>query len=182
MNRPVALAGMAAILCAMGWLNYRWMERPVSLSPIVSQAGAPALNPDNTLVESGGNTPELRITETLLRPLFHASRRPFVPPPPVEVAAPVVNDEVALLPAAEQPPAVQPETRPDVKLSGISISGGTKRALLRLAENPDVRWYSEGDTLEGWIVASITNQAVTMARNEKTFVVPLYPASGGGGQ
>ncbi|MCV3243106.1 hypothetical protein [Mesorhizobium sp. ZC-5] len=169
------------MLGAMGWLNHRWMERPVDVSAVISEAGSPALQPDSSLFNGSDNLPQLQATETLLRPLFHANRRPFVAPPPEVTAAPVVGDEVALLAGAESEPPTQPEPKPNLMLVGISISGGTKSALLGLVENPDVRWYSEGDNLDGWILASINNQAVTMARDEETFMVTLYPISGGPG-
>ena len=176
MRRRLALTGMAAIIGATGWLNHRWMVRPVDVSPIVSQTGAPALSLEKSPVKQGGSAPELQVSETLLRPLFHVGRRPFVPPPPPEVTASVVEEE-QMPPPVEVPPVVQP----DLRLAGVSNAGGTKRVLLGLAESSDVRWYAEGDNLEGWIVASITNQTVTMARDEVTFVVSLYPTSDGRG-
>lgn len=180
MKRLVALAAMAALLAAMGWLNLRWLEKPVSLSPIVSPNASPALDLDAP-AEADGSGPGKphEITETLLRPLFHANRRPFVPPAVAVAAAPVVDEEANPSPQAEVD-ETPPETRPDLRLAGVSISGGNRRALLGPAEGTEVRWYTQGDDLGGWIVASITSQTVTLASGDRSFTVPLYPSSGAG--
>src|SRR5687768_4968411 len=119
MKRLFALAAMAVLLAAMGWLNLRWLEKPAALSPIVSQNASPALDLDAP-ADADGSRPGKpdETTETLLRPLFHANRRPFVPPPVAVVAAPVVDEEGIPAP----PTAIEearPETRPDLRLAGI---------------------------------------------------------------
>jgi len=186
MNRLSALAGIVAALLAMGWLNLRWLDRPLNLSPIVSERPAPATGLDGAPQEPAGSVPELRagMTEALLRPLFHANRRPFTPPP-VEAAAPPPEVEVPPLEALAEPEQLPaPQARPELRLAGVSLSGTARRALLGSSGGSEMRWYSQGDSVDGWVVASITNGAVILASGEQSFTVALYPSSapGGGGQ
>lgn len=178
MKRAVLLPAIAAALAAMAWVNLHWSETPLDISPIVSArpAGeaAPADATGDGLDPVGATATE--VTQSLMRPLFHASRRPFQPPPPqpepVAEAAPAVVEVEAVPPP--------PEPAPQFRLAGISLSGSARRALLGPVAGPDMRWYEQGDNIDGWTVASITSETVTLAGYDKTFTVPLYAPAGGG--
>jgi hypothetical protein len=174
MNRLLALAAIAITLLAMGWLNFHWSRTPLDLSPIVVERVLQPASAGQASDIVASRSERYEITETLLRPLFHSNRRPFEPAP-----APVVDlavDEEAPLPVAEQEIPI-PTNRPELRLAGISVSGNRKRALLGLASSPEIRWYSQGENVDGWVVASITHETVTLESGGQSFVMPLYPPS-----
>lgn len=181
MIRLPVFAGFVATLLTMCWLNLRWLEQPLDLSAILSDKPATVAGLDGAGPVPDGALPDLRggTTEALLRPLFHADRRPFAPPP-VETAAPVAEAEMLPEPVAEPQPVAAPLERPQVRLAGVSLSGATRRALLGAADGAEMRWYLQGETVGGWVVAAIGREAVTLASGEQSVMLPLYPSSAPG--
>jgi hypothetical protein len=181
MNRLLALAAIAITLPVLGWLNHHWSKTPLDLSPIVVES---VLQPDSAGQASdaaASSSERYEITETLLRPLFHSNRRPFEPAPALVVDP--AFDEEALPPVAEEEMPM-PTSKPELRLAGISLSGSRKRALLGLAGSPQIRWYSQGENVDGWVVAAITHETVTLESGGQSLTVRLYPSSvpGGGAQ
>lgn len=177
MTRLPLFAGFVVTLLAMGWLNLRWLEQPLDLSAIASDKPATVADLDAGPVPDG-TVPGLRsgTAEALLRPLFHADRRPFTPPP-VAAAAPPADAEMPPELVAEPEPAAVPLPPPEVRLAGVSLSGAARRALLGAADGAEMRWYVLGETVGGWVVAAISKEAVTLASGERSVLLPLYPSS-----
>jgi hypothetical protein len=184
MSKPSALTGIVLALLAMGWLNLHWLERPLDLSPIISDKPASVASLDGASHAPDGALPGLRdgMAEALLRPLFHTSRRPFTPPPVEIVAAPAEAEAPPPEPFSEPVPTADLSSRPELSLSGISLSGTARRALLGAAGGNDIRWYAQGDTIAGWVVAAISKEAVTLASGERRLTLSLYPLSEGAAQ
>lgn len=91
------------------------------------------------------------------RPLFSASRRPYVPP----------KED----PAAEAAPEpVAPRT--SVKLVGVLLSDKGRAALLR-TEGASAVWRHEGQTFDGWTVEAVTADEATLRRADEMMTVQL---------
>jgi hypothetical protein len=127
---------------------------PASLTASASSAARPL-----------GERPLSDFAEIVARPLFTASRRPYVPPEPTPVRA-------------EPAPAEPNRPPPNVRLIGVVIDAGKKRALLRTPEQPRGRWVEEGETVEGWQVLSVQADAAILALGPGTHELRLYPVRG----
>ena len=99
----------------------------------------------------------------LARPVFEASRKPFVPPPPVAPAPP---------PAVVEVP---PQPTPDLVVDGILLNGGVRKAHLRKRNELDGDWYAEGAIMEGWQITSISDVKVILTLGAQTIEARLYP-------
>lgn len=100
----------------------------------------------------------------LARPVFEASRKPFVPPPPPAPSAP--------------PPVVAevtPQPRPDLVLGGILLNGGVRKALLRKRNEADGNWQAEGDILDGWTITTVSDAKVVLNKQTDRIEIELYP-------
>ncbi|MCO5159982.1 MAG: hypothetical protein M9939_02510 [Mesorhizobium sp.] len=103
------------------------------------------------------------------RPLFERSRRPWQPPELPELPAePVV--------AVAEEPEVQALPAPTIRLVGVSSSGAADiKALVQLDETPEPVWVLVGDVLQGWKVAEIGAESITILRGKQFMSFDLYP-------
>jgi hypothetical protein len=163
-SRTALLIALGALVAALGLVNW-WVIglEPESWSVAADAAppGAPATPP--LAARPSDERPLSEFGETVRRPLFTATRRPFVPADPA--------------PRAAEPAAAEP-TRPppNVRLVGVVIDAGKKRALLRTPEQPRGRWVEEGDTIDGWLLRSVRADAAIVALGRETHELRLYPA------
>jgi hypothetical protein len=153
---------LCALTAALGYVNWRVLQlEPAAAAPaegrivLASTTAVPALDPAPTSRTLSD------FDEIVRRPVFNASRRPFVVPEPTvrETAAP-----------APLPP-------PDMRLIGVAIDGSKKRALLRNGKQPNGHWVQEGESIEGWQVRSVRSDAVIVASGQQAHELRLYPAS-----
>jgi hypothetical protein len=97
--------------------------------------------------------------EIVRRPVFSASRSPFVVP-------------------TERAQTLAGLRSPDLRLAGVAIDTNKKRALLRTTQQPQGRWVEQGDSIEGWLLQSVREDAVIVASGQQTHELRLYPAQG----
>jgi general secretion pathway protein N len=110
------------------------------------------------------------------RPLFQPSRRPA--PPPAPKAAPPIAEAVATQTA---PPATTPAPPPvlaPMTLLAIVISDNKREAVLGLAGGKSST-LAEGETLDGWTLASVLPDRVVfrLAATEKEVTFPVGQAT-----
>jgi general secretion pathway protein N len=99
---------------------------------------------------------------TLQRPLFAPSRRPTPPEP-----APIVR--------TEEPPPPPPPPQPTIVLVGTMIDAAGPQAILRSGgDNKDLR-VRVGDDVSGWKIRDIDQGHLTLALDDRTFSVALFP-------
>jgi general secretion pathway protein N len=79
------------------------------------------------------------------RPLFAPSRRP---PLPAEAAVPA-------------PPSVRPEPG-QLRLRGVAVAGGHRGALIERSTTGELLRVAENQSIDGWLVASITPRDVVL--------------------
>jgi len=135
---------------------------PAKKTGVKVPAGA---DPSEGMPDLGG------FAETFERPLFSPSRRKFVPAPvDAEPVAP------ASAPVDPQPQAQQVAASVAApSLLGISISGGTARALLQAEGGAAAEWYANGETVNGWTVSAIDKQEAVLTRDGREARLSLYP-------
>jgi hypothetical protein len=138
-----------------------------------------ALN-DGEKVEIGAI---LSLDESLKRPLFRSDRKPFDPnlvakPPTVEASAalptPLVQppETTVLQPIQAPPPPLA--TVPQFALKGLAEIAGTKRALIILPEDPVGQWIARGETISGWKLVNLDDNAAHLKLDGKTVDLLLY--------
>jgi hypothetical protein len=164
-NRTARLLALCAVVAMLGVANW-WV---IGLEPGTSVAAgtAPANAPPTRtpMAPPLDERPLSEFGEIVRRPLFTATRRPYVPAEPTQRAA-------------EPAPAVPTRPPPNVRLSGVVIDAGKKRALLRTPEQPRGRWVEEGDTIDGWLLRSVEADAAIVALGGETHELRLYPTPG----
>ncbi len=145
----LALNGLAA---AGLW---QAMERPIDTAPIKATSAnatverSSSAGPD-TLIPGARSLADL--PETARRPLFSASRRPWVetPKPP----EPVTN-------VATPPPVVVP-AYPANQLQLIGVQGhrnNAARALIRVGSESQGTWLRVGESIRGWKLREVTSDS-----------------------
>jgi hypothetical protein len=160
--RIIGLLLLGAVVAVLGLVNW-WV---LTLEPGASSTASAAPAGLATAVPSAARPDERPLSdfaEIVSRPLFTATRRPYVPAEPTPVRAEAAPAE------ASRPP-------PNVRLIGVVIDAGKKRALLRTPEQPRGRWVEEGETIDGWQVRSVRADAAILAFGPGTHELRLYPA------
>jgi len=155
-TRTSLVLALVTATVMLGWLNWRLLGFEPDASSGVD--GVASVGP-RAAPAASARLPEDRpladFAEISRRPLFTITRRPFV--------------------ASEATSA--PTAPADIKLMGIAIEDGKKRALLRTAGQPRGRWIAEGDTVDGWQLRSVRNDAATVSSDQATHELRLYPAT-----
>jgi hypothetical protein len=155
--QTVLLLVLGAVVAALGYVNWRVLQLEPDSRPAAERTTLASLAttpiPDSSPVEGRAVSD---FEEIVRRPVFNASRRPFVAPEP----------------AAREPARTPPQ---DMRLMGIAIDAGKKQALLRTAQQPNGRWVGEGESIDGWQLRSVRGDAATIASGQQTHELRLYP-------
>jgi hypothetical protein len=94
------------------------------------------------------------------RPLFSASRRPFVPEAEEQLPEPEAASEAA---------------GPDVELVGVLLSGTRRAALLAPASGGQAQWLDEGQAVGGWVIEGVQADRAMLRQGERATVLELRP-------
>lgn len=123
--------------------------------------GLADLSRRKALVESLQQPAGVTTDALLAKPLFLAARQPF-------------RVEVQSAPAPAPAP-IQVMPAPTYRIGGVMISPETRKVLLRGPDSPTGQWLAEGDiTAQGWMVSSIAENKVSLARDRQSAVFDLY--------
>lgn len=167
---PVFLAGL--IVVAAAGLFWHALGRPIETSPIAAEHPLNAGFRPNALSSASVELfPHARVkadlTETLARPLFRKTRRPYVAPEkPVKAVAKTAPAKPKL-----EPPPELPE---GLKLVGIvELSGAKPAALMRIDGAPEGLKVTAGDVVRGWRITEIMGDSVTMIAGKSRRVLSL---------
>ncbi|MER9651737.1 hypothetical protein [Mesorhizobium sp. M0199] len=150
-------------------VNVVLYQTPVDIAPITSAKAR-----DGRLAPSSPGSLQIAdlgdFTETFERPLFSPTRRKFVPeqvqPPALEVASVAVEQP--------SPQNLAPIVAPS--LLGISIQGGSAKALLQIAGADSASWYGNGETVDGWTVSTVNKNQAVLERDGNVARISLYPS------
>jgi hypothetical protein len=159
--QTAGLVVLFPVVAALGMVNW-WV---IQLDPAPAAAGERMVlaSTGSVPVSLGAPSEERALSdfdEVVRRPVFTASRRPFVQPEPAR------REATRVLPP------------PDLRLMGVALDGNRKQALLRTGQQPRARWVDEGETIEGgWVLRTVQADAAVLASGQQTHEVRLYPSS-----
>lgn len=158
-----------ALLAALGGflaLVFSVARHPIDISPIAASNPTGRQPPRET--GASPLVPGLEsFPETLHRPLFSKTRRPFVPVPE---PAPMQADVEPPAEPAEAPPS-QP---PDLTLRGIAIEGSSRKALIMSTADPKGIWMGLGERIENWTISGIGREDVILRSEDQELILNLY--------
>jgi len=151
--RPLLMTALLGGIAILGLLNWHLYSTAVDISPL--SPPTPQVDgkeaKDIELATALDDKPLIKFEETVQRPLFHADRKPIER-----------KKEVAEAPA----PA---SLNTGMQLVGIVKSAGAPgRALIRFAGEPIGKWVPEGETVNGWHLASVKTSSVVLEGNGQT--------------
>lgn len=164
-RRQLLLFALAGVLAALFVLDRFVLSAP---RPIPAGPREPSTRPVSVPAPAGMTRAEPYLEplshyeEAIERPLFSPDRRP-----PAEPGA-----FVAPAPASE--PARAPVPPPDLDVLGLAVdreAGGS--ALVRL--RGQIRRVYPGEEIEGWRIARIDRDGLTLERDEESWRFPLTP-------
>ncbi len=158
--RPSIVVLSVLNLMLLRWL-YNNLTRDVSLRPfyvVHHKVTAP-----NRLDAHALSPPKSFEKDILERPIFFSSRRPFHRP---------ISGHYPFSPRTNYSSG----GHNDLILKGIAIASSYARAFLFSATNPDGKWLSKGDNVDGWGIAEIRSDRVVLANSQhERRTVLLYP-------
>jgi hypothetical protein len=101
-------------------------------------------------------------------------KNPFSPAYPAPKPAEKPKPTLAPPPVKPQPLPPPPKVLPAVlSLEGIATDGKTKLAIVRVGDQPLTAEAQVGATIEGWTVAAISDQTVTLSKGKQRQVLRL---------
>jgi hypothetical protein len=117
--------------------------------------------PTLTQYQALASKPENADVQTLTRPIFSKTRKPF-------------SSKEKKTPAAGLASApVTPSS--GLTLSAVATYHKSRRAFLVSAATPKGRWCAVGDDIDGWNVMQVQNLEVVLRSGERTVRLTLYP-------
>lgn len=170
-GKKLSVIAVATVLIGLSNL---WLRgRPLDLAPITPAAktgerSARRAVSDLTIPAPGAAD----FAETFDRPLFSPDRKRHT----IEIEAlPAPAPVLPTTPSMVETPVVTP---PAPLLLGISITGQTTQALLKIDGQDQPAWHRSGDTVAGWTIAEIGKDRATLHQNGQTSRLLLYPSNG----
>ncbi len=149
---------LCAVVTALGLVNWwvMWLEpaRPVA-APSSTDTPEPTVFGQQPIDPH----PLSDFDEIVRRPLFTASRSPFIVP-------------------IETTQTLAGLRSPDIRLAGVAIDANKKQALLRTPQQPQGRWVEQGDSIDGWLLQSGHDEAAIVTSGQQTHELRLYPPQG----
>ncbi len=154
MKRRLTLTGPAVMLgvcLALGYVVQDELGRGIELAPVALNAAPPAnVVPASERVVSPAK-PIKAFSETLARPVFHASRKPA---PKLVTATPEA--------AAAESPAL--------KLVGVVIGPEGRSALVRMPSAAELVEVSVGERIDGWRLETIESDRIMLKSGKASAV------------
>jgi hypothetical protein len=153
---PWTTAGLAIVCAGLGVIVAFELTGGLSLAPEVTAAppGTPEVAWSHQPIAFAPPSRD-QIEETVARPLFSPSRRPFV------------ADEVE-----EAPEPVQ--ALPSLQLIGVLVTEQQRAALMQ-HDGGDPSWVREGSDLGGWEIEKIEHSRVKVRAGDRLDTVDLRP-------
>ncbi len=154
MKRRFGLTGPAVMLgvcLSLGYVVHDELGRGPGLAPAPLDAALPekiAPAPERAVPPT---TPIEAFSETLARPLFHASRKP----------APKLATATPEAPAADSPVLM---------LVGVVIVPEGRSALIRMPNSAELVEVSVGERIEGWRLESIETDRIVLKSGKASAV------------
>jgi hypothetical protein len=160
-SNPRASWTAAALFAVIGLITLNWhvANSGVDISPlsIASPRGDERASAPANSTPTPKSAAQSDYTETLKRPLFTPTRRPF---DPVKSKVPELTS--AIVPDISPPALTASPPTLQVKLVGYTASPQRgKRALVRTSNDKVGTWISIGDQVDGWRLRELSADRAT---------------------
>lgn len=108
------------------------------------------------------------------RPLLAKGRRPIAPNSLAESdPTPVIEDE-GVMEIQEPTPELVSEPPPEVRLLGVMLASGSRKALMRDHTDESEQWLAIGDTIQGWALVEITQGMVVLRAGADEISIQMF--------
>jgi hypothetical protein len=174
MSRTYVFVGGLAALAALGAVNVLMAREPLEAAPLVTAANAVevnALSGDEPAIEARS----FSVRHTRDRPLFSATRRVYVAPPPAPPAAKTAPPKPK---KAKAPPPAPPAPPPSIRLHGVKITPDGSFALVSQGNSRWPEWLPEGTDIRGWSLSAIRPAGVEISSGNRQQMIELHPTPG----
>ena len=154
MKRRLTLTGPAVMLgvcLALGYVVQDELGRGIELAPVALDAAPPANVVPAAKRAVPRTTPIKAFSETLARPLFHASRKPA---PKLATATP---EDASV-------------DSPALKLVGVVIGPEGRSALVRMPSASELVEMSVGERIDGWRLEAIKTDRIVLKSGKASAV------------
>jgi hypothetical protein len=169
------------LIAALGLAGYSLWSGDGALMSFMNPAQAPANAPSAPKASTAEATQPIAVAELnplsgmtaeqfeeiLKRPLFNPSRAPAPPPPEPQPEPEQVVTE-------EPPPQEAPPNPEDFTLLGIAAKDEAWTAVLRWNPTNEVFRLQTGGEMQGWTVAAIAPQGVTVTKGEQSLDIKMF--------
>ncbi len=159
---------LLSLIAGLAWLNWTIGQLHIDISPLATETPPQAHSGAHVDVElaEAVSLSLADFKETVQRPLFLESRRPFTPQP----GAPPVTEATS---EAAATPILQSAS--NLQVFGVIYSeGGKRKALLREAQAKTGLWLDPGNMIDGWRIRTIEDRQVVVERDGTTEVLTLH--------
>ncbi len=171
----IRLMGILVLVLAIAGLlkiNWQFLTTPIDTSPILIEQLPTNEQGRITRVKQSQNDDEsdeasFQSVQTLSRPLFNPTRRPFRKQ--VKKTVKVVRAKQKVIEAKAAP-------QPDLELLGVSAGPDSTRALVKM-EGQDAQWVQKSDSVENWTIGNILPHSITLVHGKQTAHYELFPSS-----
>lgn len=102
------------------------------------------------------------------RPLFNPTRAPAPPPPEPQPEPEVTEEEAPPQPVVEE---INPD---DFTILGIASKDGLWTVVMRWKPTNEIHRLKAGGDIQGWNVADVTPQKITLSRDGKTLDIKMF--------
>ncbi len=159
---PVTVLALLALVAAAAYLDWRLWTSPID----VTAEAETALHARSEQAPSQPDfapPPFTDFRDTLLRPLFNATRRPYI----------AKKTQLPKEKAAAPEPQI---TLDQLHLMGVVSRLDGKRILVRSPGAPQGAWHGEGASAEGWTVLEIKSDSAIIQLRGERHEITLYQA------
>jgi len=166
--KPRIAPGRAIVLTGLVGLNVGFAA--IAASALLSEDALATTHVDwkSPIAATGIAPPEpkpiTRYLQTLARPIFFKTRKPFVPPPPAPPPPPT---------RPTFPPPVVAD--PGLVLGGIMVMEGVRKAYVFRKTDPSGTWVAHGEDFMGWKIKTIDAAGIVLGNGERNIDLKLYP-------
>lgn len=156
--RSLSSGLLAAGCAALAGVIVLELSEDMSLAPDVTAAAPSLPEVEEVLVEPFDPPPPDLFTVISERPLFAASRRPFVPPAVAEPAAGPVEAPLEPL---------------EAELVGVVLTGERRSALVHREGSAGPERFWVGQSVDGWLVEEVGRRHAVLRRGDEERILEL---------
>jgi hypothetical protein len=168
-SSPIRRLAIALLVTLNAGLTWMLWSTAVDPAPALSREAPAEWSPPVARDAAQGFVarPLESFGQTLARPVFFKSRKPFV----AAIQPPVLPAPLMPPPPLPAPP---PQPPPEFRAQGILIVTEGRKALIMSKLQPLGAWVAQGEKIEGWTVEAIEPEWVRVRRGDGVIRLDLH--------